>query len=179
MRKIDTKACRTSFCERFKALRKETGLSQEAMAKYLGISRVSLTYYEKADQENGRLPDAENLIAICDKLNCSADYLLGFTNERSGSASMFEKIDVLTALNSIGISNSHILFRWEKEKIALLNKLIGCGLEKLLEDIANYTASTELLPNAGYKYLAHQHLESIMEKLERTKTNDKTMEGLW
>jgi len=56
-----------------KELRKIAGLTQEAFANALGISRVNYTRYER----NSARPDYETLIKIADFYDISLDELFG------------------------------------------------------------------------------------------------------
>lgn len=64
-----------SFSERLKALRNQRGLSQEALADSLGITRSRLGNYEQGIRE----ADFETLELLADYFNVSVDYLLGKT----------------------------------------------------------------------------------------------------
>ena len=60
--------------EKLRQLRRKKGLSQEAVAKELGISRQAVSKWETdLDQ-----PDLDNLKKICEILEISADELLGY-----------------------------------------------------------------------------------------------------
>ena len=61
------------FAERIKLTREKLSLSQEKFAKLVGISRVSLTYYENAK----RVPDIFVLRQIYEATGISIYYLLG------------------------------------------------------------------------------------------------------
>jgi transcriptional regulator with XRE-family HTH domain len=58
-------------------------MSQAAFAEFLGLSRPTIGFYERADMENGRIPDIDTLKQICEKCNVSADYLLGISDEKT------------------------------------------------------------------------------------------------
>lgn len=58
---------------RIRVVRETRGLTQEAFAKMVGITRVSLTRYEIGE----RTPNAVTIAAICEVTGISADYLLG------------------------------------------------------------------------------------------------------
>lgn len=65
-----------SFPERFKELRLQADLTQEALATRLGISKGAVGNYESGT----RFPRYEDLEAIADFFNVEFDYLLGRTN---------------------------------------------------------------------------------------------------
>lgn len=61
------------YSERIKQLRKERGLSQDQLAKILGVSRSTVGMYETGKRE----PDFESCEAIADFFNVDMDYLIG------------------------------------------------------------------------------------------------------
>lgn len=78
------------FSDNLKRLRKKKKLSQEDMARYLGITRQGYSKYENDNSE----PSFEMLIKIADKFNISTDELLGRTikaekEEQSITESLF------------------------------------------------------------------------------------------
>lgn len=58
-------------------LREKRGLTQEDLASKIGISRASLSHYEK----NRREPDYATMTKLADFFHVSVDYLLGRTSE--------------------------------------------------------------------------------------------------
>ena len=58
---------------RLKSLRKQHGLSQNDLGKLIGVSKVSISGYEKGT----RVPSMNILIMILNIFNVSADYILG------------------------------------------------------------------------------------------------------
>lgn len=70
------------FQENIKNLRKEYNMSQEELAKRLGIARSSVANYENGQN----FPNMNVLLKIADVFNCSVDYLIGnsqFKNYKS------------------------------------------------------------------------------------------------
>lgn len=63
-------------------LRKENGINQKTAATHLGVSQALLSHYEKGIRE----PGFDFLLRAADYYNCSADYLLGRTNDKRGIA---------------------------------------------------------------------------------------------
>lgn len=61
------------LADRLVELRKENKLSQEALAEKLGLSRQSISKWERAEAS----PDTDNLIALADLYKMSLDELLG------------------------------------------------------------------------------------------------------
>ncbi len=58
---------------RIKELRKNRDLTQQQLAKLLGISASSVGMYE----QDRRKPDNETLLKLCNVFDTSADYILG------------------------------------------------------------------------------------------------------
>ncbi|MCI6496167.1 MAG: helix-turn-helix domain-containing protein [Anaeromassilibacillus sp.] len=59
--------------ENIQRLRKEKGLSQEYVAQKIGISRQSISLWEK----NKTVPSIENLVTLSEILGVTVDELLG------------------------------------------------------------------------------------------------------
>lgn len=62
-----------SFEERLLEIRKSRGMSQEALAEKVGVSRQAVSKWETGEA----LPDYAKLIALADALEVSLDYLCG------------------------------------------------------------------------------------------------------
>lgn len=58
---------------RIRRLRKERALSQAQLGKLLGVSKVSISGYEKGT----RIPSINTLLKLIDVLEISADYIFG------------------------------------------------------------------------------------------------------
>ena len=71
---MDTKKL---FSDRLRSLRNSKGLSQKVLSEAMGITEAGYQNYEVGR----RLPTFEKLLAICNALDCSADYLLGRTDK--------------------------------------------------------------------------------------------------
>lgn len=61
--------------EKIVLLRKKLGKTQDELAKHLGSTRQSVSFYESGK----RNPDPNTINAIADFFGCSTDYLLGRT----------------------------------------------------------------------------------------------------
>ncbi|SFT03813.1 helix-turn-helix domain-containing protein [Marininema halotolerans] len=66
---------------RLRYLRKSKKLTQEEVARAIGIPRTTYTGYENGNRE----PDFETLQKLADFYNVSADYLLGRDHSQSSS----------------------------------------------------------------------------------------------
>ena len=84
--------------KKLKSKRKLQGLSQTQLAQQVGITQAFL-----AEIESGRKrPSIEVLEKLCDRLGCSADYLLGITQPRHHST--LEQPVAMQTLLSRGIT---------------------------------------------------------------------------
>jgi len=61
------------FSSRLREVRKDTGMSQSEVASEIGVTKSAYANYEQGIRE----PSLKVLIAICDALDVSCDYLLG------------------------------------------------------------------------------------------------------
>ena len=68
-----------TFAERFKQLREESGLTQEELARRLGVSKGTVGNYEAGTRTPRKLAD---LNSLADYFNVEIDYLLGRSSSR-------------------------------------------------------------------------------------------------
>ena len=66
---------RSTFSDRLVELRTEKKISQEQLAKELGKSRVTISYYENSE----RTPDMAGIIELAKFFEVTSDYLLGLS----------------------------------------------------------------------------------------------------
>lgn len=66
----------STLSSRLIQLRKEKGVTQKALADFLGIAPVSWQRFEYGSSR----PKIENIIALADYFDVSVDYLLGRTD---------------------------------------------------------------------------------------------------
>jgi phage repressor protein C with HTH and peptisase S24 domain len=93
-----------AFSERVKARREALRLSQEELARKVGVTRGTIQRYEAGD-----IPKGDNMILIAEALDCSVDWLLSGKNPpTSGSTSGAE-----------GASEAGT--PWEKAKVVSIN----------------------------------------------------------
>lgn len=65
-----------------RAERARKGISLEKAGKAIGVSANTFQSWEKGEKE----PRATNLMKLAIFFDCTPDYLLGYTNDRNGSA---------------------------------------------------------------------------------------------
>lgn len=83
-----------AYGERISELRTKMKLTQEELAKRIGITRAALSHYEK----NRREPDYETLQKLADFFDVNVDYLLGRTVDPSPSNKTDKPSDELTTV---------------------------------------------------------------------------------
>jgi transcriptional regulator with XRE-family HTH domain len=84
------------FKKKLVGTRKIRELSQEALAKKAGLSSTAISHFESG----ARKPSFDNLRKLADALNVSIDYLMGRSDDMSGSlvkgAEIFRDYENLT-----------------------------------------------------------------------------------
>lgn len=70
---------RQTFADRLRNLREKANLTQSELAKQLGYSRASISYYEHSE----RVPDIVFLMAVSDFFNVNPSFLIGYSNNQS------------------------------------------------------------------------------------------------
>jgi transcriptional regulator with XRE-family HTH domain len=85
-------------------LRDRRGWTQEELSQALGISRASLSHYEK----NRREPDSETLTKFADVFNVSLDYLVG----RTDNPNLVMDEDVGQFVDQLELSDEEILSKF-------------------------------------------------------------------
>lgn len=61
--------------KRIKEARKHKNLTQKDLANAIGVNRLAVVEWE--NDKNSTVPSVQNLVAVCNTLDCSMDYLLG------------------------------------------------------------------------------------------------------
>ena len=71
---------------RLAELRKEKSMSQEKLAKRIGVSRSAVAMWETGASQ----PDNETLVKLADMMSTTTDYLLGISDVRTRTPDMAE-----------------------------------------------------------------------------------------
>lgn len=79
------------FPSQLRELRKEKGISQESVARDLGVSKSTIGLYETGDT----LPDAKTLYDLAKYYNVSSDYLLGLSTSKSPNINIRGMVEYL------------------------------------------------------------------------------------
>ena len=77
----DERRSMTRFFEQYTKLCKERGMSANGVAKEIGLPSSSVTYWKR-----GSLPQQRTLERVAEYFGVSADYLLGYTDEKEKPA---------------------------------------------------------------------------------------------
>lgn len=93
------------YGSRISELREQRGLKQEELATSIGVTRASLSHYEK----NRRKPDFEILTKIADYFSVSVDYLIGRTSHPRGIMDQ----EVRDFVDQLELSDSDLLDRYK------------------------------------------------------------------
>ncbi len=94
-----------NLANRIQTLRKQSGMSQEALAEKLGVTRQAVSKWESEQSA----PDMENIIAISDLFEVSTDYLLKGEEHKNPEQKTAFKIDLKNEIPDLIIFVSSIL----------------------------------------------------------------------
>ncbi|MEG6571750.1 helix-turn-helix transcriptional regulator [[Clostridium] cellulosi] len=178
-----------TFAEKLKNARKNAGMSQEALAEKLGVSRQAVTKWET---ERG-IPDIDNLITISNLFGISVDEFLSQEKEAAvrkgylyeskteydidGRKRFDMKLGGASSLFVTSTDSEKVLVRLASNEIATLETDFKVRIDdikgRIDVDVNRYNKMTEakakeglfievLLPN---KYLSHVELESNCDEL--------------
>lgn len=87
------------FGERLKNLRKTAGLTQEALARQLNVSKSVVSYYELQE----RYPSPETLKKISEIFHVTTDFLLGIERKTLLDISGLDEEDVQLIMHTIKV----------------------------------------------------------------------------
>lgn len=141
-----------------KTLREDAGLSQEALAKEIGISQSALGNYERGS----RAPDKDIIIALAKRFNVSSDYLLGISKDRRRAPSTADEF----GLKDTSIQFLKCLHPFESETI---DKVIA-SQPQLLRGLL---MKTRHLYRLAERYNSKQ--QSIKKKKNRSELEDVSL----
>lgn len=68
-----------NFGKKLKELRKGAGMTQEELAKKLGVTKSVVSYYELHE----RTPSPDVLVSLAEIFHVTADYLLGIEHKKT------------------------------------------------------------------------------------------------
>lgn len=134
------------FAQRLIQLREDNDVTQQTLADDLGITRQSLSLYEKAD----RTTNIDLLYKIAKYFNVSADYLLGFTKNKTTDTNLKAVCDYI-GLSEEAVKTLSDIKKSVEDGVALqpqilkyLSYIISWNIEEFVTDIAfNHAAIQE------------------------------------
>lgn len=136
--------------------------NQDTVAKEIGISRASLSYYETGD----RKPDINTLYALAQYYNVSSDYLLGLTDVASPNIDE-QAISKKTGLSEDSIYHLELLQNTidpKYEELSIVRLLTLKTINLILEEEAD-----DLLCNlAYYFFVSFTHYGNWFDETEDT-----------
>lgn len=115
--------------ERLKELREEKGLLGKDLAKVFNVESATITNWEKGN----RCPKDDTLIKLADFFDCSLDYLLGRTDNKSSKVYSHE-IDNSTVEIEIDKNYPYDLTPEDVENILNQLKAVGLNVDVLIEN---------------------------------------------
>lgn len=114
---------------RLRELRKQSNYSQQDLADMIGVTKQTISQYERGVRE----PDFDNLLALCDVFNVSADYLLGKVDVTLRLLTS-EGLKKLSAADSLTSAESAILIDY---------RLLNAAGQQEVRNHLNYVLSQE------------------------------------
>ena len=165
------------FSNRLITLREEREITQQELADELGITRQSLSLYEKAE----RTINIELLAKIADFFSVSTDYLMGRTDKATLEESIQTTckttglteqavLSILNANNSYGMTYilNHILETKSELLYPVLTNLYLAGNTKNTENTQAFSMNfrkVNAITNEEYAELQRMRLNKAFEKL--------------
>lgn len=135
----------SKFSERLKELREEKGLSYQKLGEILGVSGVSLGYYERGE----RVPDIHTLQNICGFFNVTSDYMIGLSDYRTTETAALG--------DALGLSERAVCF---------LRFLKNCG-DKSYSGLLNWLIETSAIYQEDYDRINNDFPSEIMRAISR------------
>ncbi len=112
------------FHIRLKALRKESKMTQETLAKKLGYGSSTISNYESGHNQ----PSINDLTKIAKEFDVSLDYLLGVVDVRTPAVHFadIETASIMETINSFDLlkkKEAILMLRWLSDRDAILSSL--------------------------------------------------------
>ena len=93
-----------TFGEKLQALRQKSGMSQDALAEKLNVSRQAVSRWERDET----MPETEKVILIADLFGVTTDYLLRQQTEKKSSPTVEQKKDWIDKLAYIAKTKGYL-----------------------------------------------------------------------
>lgn len=156
------------FADRLVKLRESNNISQQELADSLGVTRQSLSLYEKAE----RTINIDLLAKIADFFNVSTDYLLGITGNPSKNPDITNACNV-TGLDEEAIKSLISRSQNGKHKLNNLNKLlINYHFFEALDVLEKYNVTNRIIE----KRLKKSNISTVNIDIEKELTEHEKAE---
>lgn len=124
---MDKRRTAQTFRDRLAQLMSQSRLTQSAFAQAIGIDRSALS--QLTSGRNPRLPRAETLLALAERFQVSADWLLGLTDERGVASQSLNAVETEQALDA---ENRTAMERWHQEATGQKVRYVPAQLPDLM-----------------------------------------------
>ncbi len=124
---MDKRRAAARFRERLMALQAGAGLTQTALAQAIGIDRSALSQLTSGAAT--RLPRAETVLAIAERFQVSADWLLGLAEDRSSVTQAVSAVETEAALDA---ESRTAMERWHHEAAGQKVRYVPAQLPDLM-----------------------------------------------
>lgn len=158
--------------ERIKDMRKLRGFTQQELADAIGTNRQAIINWEK--EKDNTLPSVENLVNLCETLDCSMDYLLGSVDipEIGAIAKASHYSGISSEIIQYGIENRDFLdcinfFMHPKNSADIFNSVTLAAWKKFWRDSSIKEINGELKENIlsiYNEYISITPLEAVSKK---------------
>lgn len=126
------------FSDRLKNLREEKKILAKELASSLNVEPATITNWEKGK----RFPREDMLIEIADFFDCTTDYLLGRTDNRS-SIIYFGELDNQPVEIEVDKDYPYDLTPQDVENILKQLDSVGLNVEKLIETSREHNSNNK------------------------------------
>ena len=103
------------FGERLRALRRQAGLTQQAVAERLSIHRTAYTKYETS----GVMPDPSGLMVLADLFGVSVDYLVGHDHTEAAQVSADGRVAMSLTLEEQQLVQMYRQLTYEEQQVLI------------------------------------------------------------
>lgn len=142
--------------DKINSLRKENKMSQENLAKKLGITRQSVSKWESGNTS----PDIENILLLAKTFNISTDYLLGATDKKDNT--VVEPVEKIVEIQKESILDKKLSEILGKE--ALSDNNIDMTIEYIQESLKEKKDREENPEEHTEKVIVEVEKESLVEQ---------------
>lgn len=161
----------SKFRERLTLLMTRSGLKQSAFARKVGLDRSTLSQL-LADKDAGRLPRAENILAIATAEKVSIDWLLGLSEEGQAATDVMKRAPIIDVERDARSPADRRLAAWHDEAAGYLIRYVPATLPDLLktDEVIEYEYRESM------SFTPEQSVATAQDKLAYLRRPDTLME---